>query len=52
MTRNMSEVNPIKILIGFTIPMILENIFQQIYNTTYAIIVGKYIGENDLYDNQ
>ncbi len=48
MTKDMVEGSSIKILIEFTIPMILGNIFQQLYNTTDAIIVGKYIGKNAL----
>lgn len=36
-----------KILI-FTIPMLLGNIAQQLYNTVDSIIVGKYVGDNAL----
>lgn len=48
MPKDMSEGSSIKILLTFSIPMILGNIFQQLYNTTDAIIVGKYIGKNAL----
>jgi putative MATE family efflux protein len=44
MTRGSSS----KILITFAIPMVFGNILQQLYNTTDAIIVGRYIGKNAL----
>ena len=36
-----------KILL-FTLPMLLGNIAQQLYNTVDSIVVGKYIGDNAL----
>ena len=36
-----------KILV-FTLPMLLGNIAQQLYNTVDTIVVGKYIGDNAL----
>lgn len=48
MKGDMTEGNPAKILITFAIPMVLGNIFQQLYNTTDAIIVGRFIGKNAL----
>lgn len=48
MKGDMTEGSPSKILITFAIPMVLGNIFQQLYNTTDAIIVGRYIGKNAL----
>jgi putative MATE family efflux protein len=48
MAKDMTQGSSTKILITFTVPMILGNIFQQLYNTTDAIIVGKYIGKNAL----
>jgi Na+-driven multidrug efflux pump len=44
MTRGSSS----KILITFAIPMVFGNILQQLYNTTDAIIVGRFIGKNAL----
>lgn len=37
-----------KSLIKFTIPLILGNLLQQLYNITDTIIVGRYIGSNAL----
>lgn len=36
-----------KILI-FTIPMLIGNIAQQLYNTVDSIVIGKYVGDNAL----
>lgn len=33
---------------GFTIPMLLGNIAQQLYNTVDSIVVGRYVGDNAL----
>lgn len=35
-------------LVIFTIPLVLGNVFQLIYNTTDSIIVGRLVGENAL----
>lgn len=48
MTGDMTKGNTSKILISFAVPMVLGSIFQQLYNTTDAIIVGRYIGKNAL----
>ncbi|MBQ2865997.1 MAG: MATE family efflux transporter [Clostridia bacterium] len=39
---------PWKAILLFTLPMILGNIAQQLYNTVDTIVVGKYIGDNAL----
>jgi putative MATE family efflux protein len=48
MKGDMTQGSSSKILITFAIPMVLGNIFQQLYNTTDAIIVGRIIGKNAL----
>ena len=35
-------------ILAFTLPMLLGNIAQQLYNTVDTIVVGKYIGDNAL----
>lgn len=40
--------SPGKSLIFFAIPIILGNLFQQFYNMTDSIIVGRFVGENAL----
>lgn len=39
---------PWKSIILFTLPMLIGNIAQQLYNTVDSIVVGKYIGDNAL----
>ena len=48
MVKNMAEGNPLKLIINFTIPLLLGNLFQQTYNMVDAIIVGRYVGAGAL----
>ncbi len=48
MTKNMTEGNPLKIILLFSIPVLLGNLFQQFYNMVDTIIVGQYLGEEAL----
>lgn len=43
--RDMTVGKPIKLILSFAIPMLIGNIFQQIYNVVDTIVVGRYIGE-------
>lgn len=45
---DMTEGVPWKKIILFTIPMLLGNIAQQLYNTVDSIVVGNYVGDNAL----
>lgn len=45
---NMTEGNPTKLLITFAIPMMIGNIFQQLYNVVDSVIVGRVVGANGL----
>ena len=45
---DMTEGTPWKKIALFTIPMLLGNIAQQLYNTVDSIVVGKYVGDNAL----
>lgn len=44
MTRDMTSGSPMKLILGFLIPMLFGLLFQQFYNMVDAIIVGKYLG--------
>lgn len=44
----MTEGNIWKLLIIFSIPLILGNLLQQMYNTADSIIVGNFVGSNGL----
>ncbi len=45
---DMTVGEPWKQIVIFTIPMLLGNIAQQLYNTVDSIVVGKYVGDNAL----
>lgn len=45
---DMTVGEPWKQIIIFTIPMLIGNIAQQLYNTVDSIVVGKYVGDNAL----
>ena len=45
---NMTEGSPAKCMVAFAIPMILGNLFQQLYNIVDSIIVGKMVGPDSL----
>ena len=47
-TRDMTQGNPYKLMIGFAMPILLSQIFQQLYNTADAFIVGKYMSTASL----
>ena len=45
---NMTIGNPVKPLLTFMIPMIINQFLQQLYNMVDSIVVGRYIGEDAL----
>ncbi len=47
-THKMTEGNPFRTILLFAIPMILSNLFQQLYNVIDTIIVGKKLGTDAL----
>lgn len=47
-TTDMTVGTPWKAIMLFTVPMIIGNIAQQLYNTVDSIVVGRYIGDNAL----
>ena len=46
--RDMTEGSPAKRIMEFSIPMLLGNVAQQLYNTADSVIVGHYVGDNAL----
>ena len=48
MIQSMTSGNPIKLIIAFTIPLLIGNVFQQIYSISDTIIVGRLLGVNSL----
>lgn len=47
-TLSMTEGTPIKLILRFAVPMLIGNIFQQMYNFADSAIVGRYIGGSAL----
>ena len=45
---NMTEGNTLKLLILFAIPMLIGNLFQQLYNIVDSIVVGRLVGADAL----
>lgn len=45
---DMTKGSSTKLILSFAMPMILGNIFQQIYNLVDTIVVGKFVGTNAL----
>ena len=48
MTKNMTEGSPMKLILGFSIPMLFGMLFQQFYNLVDTMIVGKLLGASAL----
>ena len=48
MEKDMTVGNPTKMILNFTIPLFIGNVFQQLYNMADTIIVGKFVGANAL----
>lgn len=47
-TQTMTKGNISKQLILFSIPLLIGNIFQQLYNTVDSVVVGNYVGKEAL----
>lgn len=48
MERDMTVGSPAKIILNFTIPIFIGNIFQQLYSMVDTVIVGKFVGNEAL----
>lgn len=48
MTKDMTTGSPVRLIIGFAIPMFLGMLFQQFYSMVDTVIVGQYLGVNPL----
>lgn len=48
MTKNLTEGNPLGLILSFSIPVLLGNLLQQFYNMADTSIVGLYLGSNAL----
>lgn len=48
MIKNLTEGNPLKLLFFFSLPMVVGNLFQQLYNMVDSMVVGQFVGEDAL----
>lgn len=48
MTKDMTSGNPTGLILRFSVPMLIGNLFQQFYNMVDSIVVGKYVGKDAL----
>lgn len=48
MTKNLTEGNPLRLILAFSLPVLLGNLLQQFYNMADTSIVGLYLGSNAL----
>ena len=47
-TKKLTEGSPIRLILGFSVPMLAGLVFQQMYNLVDTIIVGKTLGDSAL----
>lgn len=48
MTKDMTQGSPMKLILGFSIPILFGNLFQQFYSLVDTVIVGRTLGVNSL----
>lgn len=48
MVRDMTEGRPIRLILSFFFPLLIGNLFQQMYNMADSIIVGQIVGKDAL----
>ena len=47
-TRDMTEGSIVRQIILFSLPLMLGNVFQMLYNTVDSIVVGNFVGKEAL----
>ena len=45
---DMTKGSPTRLLIEFSLPLLLGNLFQQVYNLVDSVVVGRFVGANAL----
>ena len=48
MERNMTSGSPLRLLLAFSLPLFLGNLFQQIYSMVDTVVVGRFVGVDAL----
>ena len=44
----MTQGSPASLLLKFSLPLLVGNLFQQLYSLVDAVVVGRFVGENEL----
>ena len=47
-TVDMTRGSPRRLILSFALPILLSQVFQQLYNTADALIVGRFLGDEAL----
>ncbi len=45
---DMTQGSPLRLIVAFSMPLLMGNIFQQLYNMVDSIVVGNYVGSSAL----
>ena len=48
MMKDMTQGSPTRLLLIFSIPLLIGNLAQQLYSTVDSIVVGRYVGDTAL----
>ena len=48
MTKDLTSGSPLRVILMFTLPLVLGNLFQQFYSLADTIIVGRFVGVHAL----
>lgn len=48
MTRDMTKGSPMKLILSFSVPLLFGFLFQQFYNIVDTVIVGRFLGTENL----
>lgn len=48
MTKDMTKGSPFRLIMGFALPLLFGFLFQQFYNLMDTVIVGRFLGVDDL----
>lgn len=48
MVYDMTKGSPLELILSFSVPMLIGNVFQQVYNFVDAAVVGRFVGAESL----
>lgn len=48
MTKDMTKGSPMKLILGFSVPLLFGFVFQQFYSLVDTVIVGRFLGKDNL----